>query len=58
MEALKIELQTNEGYMRTLEEIQAELSELGLEQVQFTFLADSRVNMGMAVGTRPTPLAD
>ena len=40
------------------EEIQAELSELGLEQVQFTFLADSRVNMGMAVGTRPAPIAD
>lgn len=53
IEALMLELETNAGSMRTLEEIQAEMQELGLEQVQFTFLADSRVNMGMAVGTRP-----
>ncbi|MGI9473043.1 MAG: methyltransferase domain-containing protein [Rubripirellula sp.] len=53
IEALMLELNTTDGSIRTMQEIQDELQELGLEQVQFTFLADSRVNMGMAVGTRP-----
>ena len=54
VEALKLELETHQGSMWTLDEIQAELADLGLEGGQVTFLADSRVNMGMAVGKRPS----
>ena len=54
VEALKLELETRQGRMWTLDEIQAELADLGLEGVQVTFLADSRVNMGMTVGKRPS----
>ncbi|MDE0862695.1 MAG: class I SAM-dependent methyltransferase [Rubripirellula sp.] len=54
VEALKLELETVQGGMWTLEAIQAELTELGLERVEVTFMADSRVNMGMAIGKRPS----
>ncbi|MGI9465822.1 MAG: methyltransferase domain-containing protein [Rubripirellula sp.] len=54
VEALKLELGTQHGSMRTLETIQTELAELGLENVQVTFMPDSRVNMGMAVANRPS----
>lgn len=53
VEALKLELGTQHGSMRTLEAIQTELTDLGLENVQVTFMADSRVNMGLAVAKRP-----
>ena len=52
VEALRLELGTRGGHMRSLEEIQVLLQEGGLQQVQFTFLAASKVNMGMAVGRR------
>jgi len=54
VEALKLELETGQGGMWTLEAIQAELTELGLERVEVTFMPDSRVNMGMAIGKRPS----
>ena len=54
VEALKLELGTQHGSMRTLEAIQTELAELGLENAQVTFMPDSRVNMGMAVANRPS----
>jgi len=57
VEALKLELGTQHGSMRTLEAIQVELTELGLENAQVTFLPDSRVNMGMAVAKRPSEQA-
>ena len=54
VEALKLELGTHHGSMRTLEAIQTELAELGMENAQVTFMPDSRVNMGMAVANRPS----
>ena len=57
VEALKLELGTQHGSMRTLEAIQTELAELGLENAQVTFMPDSRVNMGMAVANRPSEQA-
>ncbi|MGB0758893.1 MAG: methyltransferase domain-containing protein [Rubripirellula sp.] len=57
VEALKLELGTQNGSMRTLEAIQTELAELGLQGPQVTFLPDSRVNMGMAVANRPSEQA-
>lgn len=53
VEALKLELDTADGHMRSLEQAQQELKSAGLTDVQFTFLAASRVNMGMAVGVKP-----
>ena len=53
IEALRLQLETRGGYMRTLEEIQQLLGETGLTDVQFAFIADSKVNLGIAVGTRP-----
>lgn len=51
--ALKLELGTNSGRMRTLEEAKAQLENQQLSQVQFTFLAASRVGLGLAVGVKP-----
>lgn len=52
IEALKLELGTRAGRMRTLREVQAGLMEVGLERIQATFLPASRVNLGLAVGVR------
>jgi ubiquinone/menaquinone biosynthesis C-methylase UbiE len=52
VEALKLELETHHGQMRTIEAIQNQLDSLELQQIQFTFLPASRVNMGMAVGVK------
>ena len=52
IEALKLDLGTRGGHMRSLDEIQTLLQQLGLRRVQFAFLAASKVNMGMAVGER------
>ncbi|NND99795.1 MAG: class I SAM-dependent methyltransferase, partial [Pirellulaceae bacterium] len=53
VEALKLELDTSEGKMRDLKEAQKELADAGLTGVQFTFLAASRVNMGLMVAVKP-----
>ncbi|MDA8745902.1 methyltransferase domain-containing protein [Rubripirellula amarantea] len=52
LEALKLNLGTRGGYIRSLEEIQANLAQAGLGNVQFTYLAASRINLGMAVGRK------
>ena len=52
LEALKLDLGTQAGRMPGLEEIQQQLADAGLTKVQFTFLAASRANMGMAVGEK------
>ncbi len=54
VEALKLELETRGGSMRSLEQTQEEMRRVGLEQLQFTFLAASRVNLGLAVGIKPS----
>lgn len=51
--ALRIELETPDGQIPTLEETRAQLLEAGLTGVQFTYLAASQAGHGMAVGTRP-----
>ena len=53
VEALRLELATESGRMRTLEETQQRLAEAGLREIQFTFLPASQINMGMAVGVVP-----
>lgn len=52
LSALKLELETRGGRMRSLEETKQQLTRHALENVQFTFLAASRVGLGLAVGVR------
>ena len=52
LEALRLDLDTVGGRIRSLDEIKGLLEEISLREVQFAFLAASKVNMGMAVGTR------
>lgn len=52
IEALRLDLGTKGGRMRTLEEVQADLRDAGLSKIQFTFLAASESGLGMAVGTK------
>ena len=51
--ALKLELGTGSGRIRTLEEAKTQLEKHQLQDVQFTFLAASRVGLGMTVGVKP-----
>lgn len=50
--ALRIELDTAAGRVPTLQETQQRLLDAGLTDVQFTFLAESREGLGIAVGRR------
>ncbi len=52
IEALKLDLGTRGGRMRSLEEVQADLREAGLTGVQFSFLAASEIHLGLALGTK------
>ncbi|TWU55651.1 class I SAM-dependent methyltransferase [Rubripirellula reticaptiva] len=52
VEALRIDLGTRGGRMRSLDEAQADMHGAGLQRIQFTFLAASQVNLGLAVGTK------
>lgn len=53
IEALTLQLETSGGRIRSLEETHRMLTEAGLQRVQFTFLAASEVNLGMAVANKP-----
>ncbi len=53
IEALSLNLETQGGRMRSLEETRNQLRRAGLEQIQFTFLSASQANLGMAVGRKP-----
>ena len=50
VEALRLELGTAEGSMRTLQQGQQMMTDAGLDNVQFTFIAASREGLGMCVG--------
>ncbi|MEM8666860.1 MAG: class I SAM-dependent methyltransferase [Planctomycetota bacterium] len=52
LEAWRLELTTQAGRVRSLEEIQQVLSDLGLRSVQFAFIEASKSNLGMAVGLK------
>lgn len=53
IEALKLELGTAEGSMRTLQQGQEMMAATGMRKVQFTFIAASRAGLGMCVGEKP-----
>ncbi|TWU34208.1 class I SAM-dependent methyltransferase [Novipirellula artificiosorum] len=52
VEALKLELDTPAGGMKTLKEAEAMLGSAGLGQIQFSFLVASRIHLGMMVAVR------
>jgi ubiquinone/menaquinone biosynthesis C-methylase UbiE len=52
IEALTLDLETEAGQIQSLEQTQRLLGEAGLAEIQFTFLAASHVNLGMAVGVK------
>ena len=52
IEALRLNLQTQGGRMRSLDEIQQLMSAAGFAQIQFTFLAASQAKLGLAVGVK------
>ncbi len=53
VEAMKLDLETQAGQMRSLAESQAAFQDAGLSEIQFSFLAASRVNLGLMVGVKP-----
>ena len=52
IEALKLHLETPQGSIVLLSDVQAMLQDLSLKDVQFTFLPASRINLGMVVAHR------
>ncbi|MGB7346056.1 MAG: class I SAM-dependent methyltransferase [Pirellulaceae bacterium] len=52
IEALKLNLETESGHMRSLEDGKKMFAAAGLTGVQFTFLAASRTNLGLMVGVK------
>ena len=53
IEALRLHLATQHGRMKTIKELQEQLEQLGLGSVQFSFLAASRINLGLMVAFKP-----
>lgn len=53
VEALRLEVETESGRVWSLEESQKRAQDAGLVEVQFSFLAASRINLGMLVGVKP-----
>ena len=53
VEALKLELDTKSGSVDDLETTQSLFQNAGLEAIQFSYLAASRTNLGVAVANKP-----
>lgn len=53
IEALKLELGTRRGRILSIDEIQGLMGQTGLQQIQFAFLAASRIGLGLAAGMKP-----
>jgi len=53
IEALRLHLATEYGRMRSIKETEAQLEGVGMIDIQFTFLAASRINLGMMVARKP-----
>jgi 16S rRNA G1207 methylase RsmC len=52
IEALRLHIETEEGRMKTIKQSQTQLESLGLSDTQFTFIAASRVNLGIMVARK------
>jgi ubiquinone/menaquinone biosynthesis C-methylase UbiE len=52
IEALRIHVGTAEGRMQSAQELREQLLSRGLSDIQFTFIAASRINLGMIVANK------
>lgn len=53
LEALRVHVGTTQGSMLSAQEFQQTLTARGLAPIQFTFIAASRINLGMIVASKP-----
>jgi precorrin-6B methylase 2 len=53
IEALRIGIETEAGAVPELKEAQERMKDAGLESIQFTFIAASRVGLGLMTGNKP-----
>ncbi|EGF29835.1 class I SAM-dependent methyltransferase [Rhodopirellula baltica] len=53
IEALRIGIETEGGAVPELKEAQERMKDAGLESIQFTFIAASRVGLGLMTGIKP-----
>lgn len=53
IEALRIGIETEGGAVPELKEAQERMKDVGLESIQFTFIAASRVGLGLMTGIKP-----
>jgi SAM-dependent methyltransferase len=53
IEALRLHLGTEHGKMRSIKETEDLLGSVGLGAIQFTFIAASRINLGLMVARKP-----
>lgn len=53
IEALRIHVGTAKGKMQSAQELKETLTQRGLSDIGFTFIAASRINLGMIVATKP-----
>lgn len=53
IEALRIHVGTSEGRVQVADELREALHNRGLANIQFSFIAASRINLGIMVATRP-----
>ncbi|TWU16291.1 class I SAM-dependent methyltransferase [Allorhodopirellula heiligendammensis] len=53
LEALRLQVQTGEGAVPELKSAEQRFRDAGYESVQFTYIAASRVGLGMMIGSKP-----
>ena len=53
VEALRMNVETIDGRMKTIRQSEEQLEARGLTSLQFTFIAASRINLGMMVARKP-----
>ncbi len=53
LEALRLRVQTGEGEVPELKDAEKRFRDAGFENVQFTYIAASRIGLGMMIGSKP-----
>lgn len=53
VESLTLQMETREGSIRSLEQLQGAMQQAGLVDFQFALMSKSRAKLGLAVATRP-----
>ncbi len=53
IEALRLNLETSSGSIRTPQQVEIQMQQFELQRVEFTFLSASRINLGLIVAVKP-----